>query len=54
MKLTEKQKLENELKDLENYMQELSLDIAEMIDDASPEEKQMLQSKITALASKIK
>ena len=43
-----------QLKDLENYMQELSLDIAEMIDDASPEEKQMLQSKITALASKIK
>lgn len=43
-----------QLKELENYMQELSLDIAEMIDDASPEEKQMLQSKITALASKIK
>ena len=43
-----------QLKDLENYMQELSMDIAEMIDDASPEEKQLLQSKITALASKIK
>lgn len=43
-----------QLKDLENYMQELSMDIAEMIDDASPEEKQMLQSKITALANKIK
>ena len=43
-----------QLKDLENYMQELSIDIAEMIDDASPEEKQLLQSKITALASKIK
>ena len=43
-----------QLKDLENYMQELSIDIAEMIDDASPEEKQMLQSKITALANKIK
>lgn len=43
-----------QLKDLENYMQELSMDIAEMIDDASPEEKQMLQSKIAALANKIK
>lgn len=43
-----------QLKDLENYMQELSIDIAEMIDDASPEEKQMLQSKIAALANKIK
>lgn len=38
-----------QLKDLENYMQELSLDIAEMIDDASPEEKQMLQSKISKI-----
>lgn len=43
-----------QLKELENYMQELSVDIAEMIDDASPEEKQMLQSKIVALANKIK
>lgn len=43
-----------QLKDLENYMQELSRDIAEMIDDASPEEKQMLQSKITELANRIK
>lgn len=43
-----------QLKDLEHYMQELSVDIAEMIDDASPEEKQMLQSKISALAVKIK
>ena len=34
-----------QLKDLEHYMQELSTDIAEMIDDASPEEKQILQSK---------
>lgn len=43
-----------QLKDLEHYMQELSVDIAEMIDDASPEEKQMLQNKISALAAKIK
>jgi len=28
-----------QLKDLEKYMQELTADIAEMIDDATPEEK---------------
>lgn len=42
-----------QLKDLENYMQELTQDITEMIDDATPEEKQMLQKKIATLASKI-
>jgi hypothetical protein len=34
-------------------MQELSQDMVEMISDASPEEKQYLEKKITALASKI-
>jgi hypothetical protein len=34
-------------------MQELSQDITEMISDASLEEKQYLEKKITALASKI-
>ena len=43
-----------QMKELENYMQELSSDIVEMIQDASPEEKQMLQSKISVLAGKIK
>lgn len=39
--------------ELEKYMQELSHDIIEMIEDASPEEKQLLQSKIAELAKKI-
>ena len=42
-----------QLRELENYMLELSQDITEMIADASPEEKQYLEKKITALASKI-
>lgn len=41
------------MKELENYMQELTSDITEMIQDASPEEKQMLQKKIATLATKI-
>lgn len=43
-----------QMKELENYMHELSQDITEMIHDASPEEKQLLQQKISALAGKIK
>lgn len=42
------------MKELEKYMQELSQDITEMIEKASAEEKQMLQQKIAALATKIK
>jgi hypothetical protein len=42
-----------QLRELEKYMQELSQDVTEMIADASPEEKQYLEKKITALASKI-
>lgn len=42
-----------QLRELEKYMQELSQDITEMIADASPEEKQYLEKKIAALASKI-
>lgn len=41
------------MKELETYMQELSQDITEMIRDASPEEKQLLQKKIATLATKI-
>lgn len=41
------------IKELEKYMQELSEDIVEMIEDASPEEKQMLEKKMTQLTSKI-
>ena len=42
------------MKELEKYMQELTHDITEMVSDASPEEKVMLQQKISMLASKIK
>ena len=41
------------MKELEKYMQELSSDITEMIEEATPEEKQFLSSKISTLASKI-
>ena len=42
-----------QMKELEKYLQELSSDIVEMIQDASPEEKSFLEKKISALASKI-
>lgn len=42
------------MKELDKYIQELGHDITEMIQDASPEEKQMLQQKISALATKMK
>jgi hypothetical protein len=42
-----------QLHELEKYMQELSQDVVDMIADASPEEKQYLEKKITALASKV-
>ena len=42
-----------QLRELEKYMQELSTDMVEMIQDASPEEKQYLEKKITTLAAKI-
>lgn len=41
------------VKELEKYMQELSEDIVEMIDGASPEERAMLEKKMTHLTSKI-
>lgn len=42
-----------QLKELERYMQELTTDIVDMIQDSSPEEKQYLEKKISALATKI-
>ena len=42
-----------QLKDLENYMQELTTDMTEMIKGASPEEKQLLQKKLSTLSQKI-
>jgi hypothetical protein len=41
------------LRDLEKYMQELTTDIVEMIQGASPEEKQLLEKRVAALATKI-
>ena len=42
-----------QLRELEKYIQELSNDIMDMIQDASTEEKQYLEKKIATLASKI-
>jgi hypothetical protein len=42
-----------QMKELEKYMQELTSDILEMIEEATPEEKQFLSSKISTLATKI-
>lgn len=42
-----------QLRELEKYIQELSSDVTEMIDDASPEEKAYLEKKMIALATKI-
>ena len=42
-----------QMQELEKYMSELSRDLIEMIEDSSVEEKQMLQKKLTALATKI-
>ena len=44
---------EAQMHELEKYMQELTSDITEMIEGASMEEKQLLQKKISALATKI-
>ena len=42
-----------QMKELEKYAQELTSDIIEMVEDASPEERQYLSKKVTALANKI-
>lgn len=44
---------EQQMKELESYMQELSRDVTDMIKDASPEEKTILRQKMTTLANKI-
>lgn len=44
---------EAQMHELEKYMQELTSDITEMIEGASAEEKQILKTKISALATKI-
>jgi hypothetical protein len=47
-----KDKLSN-IQDLDHYMHELSEDITEMIENASMEEKQLLQKKLNTLAQKV-
>ena len=44
---------EKQMRELDSYMQELTGDITEMIRDASPEERQMLQQKLSGLVTKI-
>lgn len=44
---------EKQMQDLEKYMKELTEDIMEMINDATPEEKTILTQKLNTLASKI-
>lgn len=44
---------DTKIRELDKYMKELSEDLVEMIDDASPEEKQLLERKISALATKV-
>ena len=41
------------MRELEKYMQELTQDLVEMITDASPEEKQYLEKRLSVLASKV-
>ena len=44
---------QQKMKELEDYMKELSTDVTEMIGDASPEEKAMLKNKMQVLMQKI-
>lgn len=44
---------EKQMHELDAYVQELSGDITDMIRDASPEERQMLQQKLSGLITKI-
>lgn len=42
-----------QMRELEKYMQELTQDMLDMIEDASPEEKQYLSKRVTSLANKL-
>lgn len=42
-----------QMRELEKYMQELSQDVTEMIADATPEEKQILHQRLSALVTKL-
>lgn len=41
------------MRELEKYMSELSMDMTDMIKDASPEEKEILRKKLNTLATKV-
>ena len=41
------------IQELEDYVRELGEDVTEMIQDASPEEKQILAQKLSTLADKV-
>lgn len=41
------------MKELEKYVQDLASDVVEMMQDATPEEKQMLSKKLNILSTKI-
>ena len=43
----------SQMRELEKYMQELAQDLVEMVEGASPEEKQYLSKKISALSNKL-
>ena len=45
---------QTQMHELEKYVQELTNDLVEMVEDASPEEKQLLSNRIATLATKIK
>lgn len=45
---------EKQMMELEKYIKELSGDMMEMINDATPEEKEILSQKLSTLADKIK
>lgn len=44
---------DTKIRELDKYMKELSEDLVEMISDASPEEKQLLEKKVSALVTRI-
>ena len=44
---------EAKVRDLNTYMTELATDMSEIINDATPEEKSVLKSKLSALVTKI-
>ena len=48
-----KQPKPTQMHELEKYLHELGTDIAEMMEDATPEEKQLIEKKLTGLAQKM-